>query len=72
MSTFSCSIDERDLAKAPLSLFHILEVTVDVWDDGETGKGWRSGVEEEAKEECEKFQIYDFNQVQPSVAGKST
>lgn len=59
VSTLSCSMDERDLPKAPLSLFHIVEDSVDVGNDG--GDGWteENGVEEEVEGRCGKFQIHN-------------
>lgn len=54
-------MDERDLPKAPLSLLHIVGVSVGVGgggDDGWTGRGLGNGVEEEA-EGCGKFQIHN-------------
>jgi hypothetical protein len=60
-------MDERDLPKAPLSLFHIIDVSIDVGDDEWTGRGWRNCVEEEVEKQRDKFQIHNFNQVQPLV-----
>ena len=55
-------MDERDLPKAPLSLLHIVNVSVDVGDGGGdrwTGRGLGNGVEEEVEERCGKFQIHN-------------
>ena len=46
-------MDDRDLPKAPLSLFHIVEATDNVdggGDGGWTGAGWRDDVEEVVEE----------------------
>ena len=47
-------MDERDLEKAPLSLFHIVEVSVDV--DGGGGDEWTG-----------KGLVYGFEEVEKNV-----
>lgn len=50
-------MDERDLPKAPLSLFHILEASVDVGDGEWTGRGWWNGVEKEVGKNGTNFKF---------------
>ena len=70
-STFSCSMDERDLEKAPLNLLHIIEVSVDV-DGGGGGKWTERGLVhgfEEVEENVRNFKFITstkFNHGQPT------
>jgi hypothetical protein len=50
-------MDERDLPKAPLSLFHIVEALEDVGDGGDDGWTGGGGVEEEVWENVRNFKF---------------
>jgi len=55
-------MDERDLPKAPLSLFHIVDISAGDGDGsggGWTGRGLGNGGGEEVEDRCGKFQIHN-------------